>query len=83
VEVDDGHVTVLDRLEGTGIHRAEVFWHLSPGATVQIAFAGGMERRIETGSWCAGFGLRTERPTVIGQWRGRLPANLVTRIRFD
>ena len=83
VEVQDRHVTVNDRLEGAGSHRAEVFWHLNPGARVEIGFEGGVERRIETGSWCAGFGLRTERPTVVGQWQACLPARLVTHIRFD
>jgi uncharacterized heparinase superfamily protein len=83
VEVRDGHVTVNDRLEGTGFHRAEVFWHLSPGARAEIGFEGGMERVIEKGSWCAGFGLRAERPTVMGLWHGYLPASLVTHIRFD
>ena len=83
VEVNDGCVTVNDRFEGDGFHRAEVFWHLSPGATVEIEFEGGVGRRIEKGAWCAGFGLRTERPTVVGLWQGRLPANVVTHIRFN
>ncbi len=36
VDVQDGHVTINDHLEGTGCHRAEVFWHLSPGARAGI-----------------------------------------------
>jgi uncharacterized heparinase superfamily protein len=83
LEVGEDRVTVNDRLEGTGVHRAEVFWHLSPGTRADISFEGGIERRVEKGAWCAGFGLRTERPTVVGVWQGLLPANLVTHIRFD
>jgi hypothetical protein len=74
---------VTDRLEGSGLHRAELFWHVSPGATPEIEFERGIERRLERGTWCAGFNLRIERPTVVGHWQGRLPASLVTHIRLQ
>lgn len=82
VELCDGGVSVTDRLEGSGLHRAEIFWHVSPGSTPEIAFEDGIERRLEHGNWCAGFNLRVERPTIVGLWRGQLPATLVTRIRL-
>lgn len=82
VEVRDGHVTVFDHLEGSGFHRAELFWHLSPVDTPEIKFENGIEPRLERGTWCAGFNLRLERPLVAGQWQGQLPVTLVTHIRM-
>lgn len=83
VDVQAGHVTVIDYLEGAGDHRAEVFWHLSPGAAVNIGFDQRLRHRVDAGFWCAGFGQRIERPTIVGLWEGSLPVNFVTHIHFD
>jgi uncharacterized heparinase superfamily protein len=82
VEICDGQVKVTDRLDGSGVHSAELFWHVSPGANPEIEFENGIERRVERGTWCAGFNSRVERPVVVGRWQGRLPATLVTHIRM-
>lgn len=83
VEVSDGLATVIDRLEGTGFHRAEIFWHLSPDAAPEIRFEDGITQGIERGTWCPGFNLRVERPVVVGRWQGALPVRLVSQIRLE
>jgi len=60
-----------------------VFWHLSPGAAANIGFDERLQHRVDTGFWCAGFGQRIERPTIVGLWEGSLPVNFVTHIHFD
>jgi uncharacterized heparinase superfamily protein len=82
VEISNGKVTVVDRLEGVGHHTAEVFWHPAPGASVEIEFDDFLSRREERGWWCAGFNLRVDRPTIVGVWRGHLPVDLTTHLRF-
>jgi uncharacterized heparinase superfamily protein len=81
VEVEDGLVTVRDWLEGTGVHRAEIFWHPMPGGHVEIVMDEKIARREETSWRCTGFGKRIERPMIVGVWNGSLPAEFITRIR--
>jgi uncharacterized heparinase superfamily protein len=84
VEIENGLVIVRDRLEGRGSHKAEVFWHLAPGAPARIVeFGEGLTRREEKGWWCEGFGRRIERDTVVGEWQGSLPGELFTRLRVS
>jgi uncharacterized heparinase superfamily protein len=82
VDVSNGRVKVADRLEGAGYHTAEIFWHPAVGASVEIEFDNHLNRREERGWWCAGFNRRVDRPTIVGVWRGRLPVNLTTHLRF-
>jgi uncharacterized heparinase superfamily protein len=83
VQMQHGRVTVVDRLEGSGVHGAEIYWHPAVGAVVEIEFENILSRREEQGWWCAGFNRRLERPTIVGVWNGSLPVNLVTHLRFS
>jgi uncharacterized heparinase superfamily protein len=82
VRVSDGNVTVVDRLQGTGRHTAEIFWHPLPDAPVEIEFQNPLARQEERGWWCAGFNQRIERTAIVGTWRGQLPVELTTHLHF-
>lgn len=81
VEVEEGLVIVRDWIEGAGVHQIEMYWHLMPGAAVEVTMDEKITRREEISWRCVGFGQRIERPVVIGAWNGRLPAEFATRIR--
>ena len=83
VEVDNEQLKVDDRLEGTGFHRVEIFWHLAPGANVNVQFGDNIVRLDKTGAWCIEFGRRIERPVVVGLWEGYLPVQLETCLFFN
>jgi uncharacterized heparinase superfamily protein len=82
VDVKRGSVTIIDRIEGSGVHSAEIYWHPAIGAVVEVEFDAILNRREENGWWSEGFNRRMERTSIIGIWSGTLPVELVTRLRF-
>src|SRR5580700_600011 len=82
VNVQHGKVTVVDRLEGSGIHSAEVYWHPAIGADVDIEFGANLNRQEKKSWWCQGFNQRLERRSITGIWRGTLPVDLVSYLHL-
>lgn len=83
VRLRPGRVLVLDELEGQGLHKVEVLFHLGPGQSGQIVALDERLRREEReGEYHREFGLSEAIITVAGIWEGRLPVTFECAIGF-
>ncbi len=82
VEMKEGAVVVRDRFDGHGVHKVELYWHLHPEARVQVEMDSRMARRDEEGTWHPEFGLAVRNRIIVGEWQGRCPVELETRLTW-
>ena len=73
-------VTITDRLEGSGQHTAELFYHLAPGADPKMQLDPKLSRSVVPSAYCTGFNACVPSQTIIGSWSGRCPVHFETRI---
>lgn len=84
-----GSLSIVDELEGGGEHEVAAFFHLAPGAAVDLAESGWEIRlagrsigfqlegegevKVEEGWVSDSYGRRERAPVVVTRWRGALP----------
>jgi len=80
LELQDNCITVRDRLEGSGEHTAEVFFHVAPGASPTIKLDGKLVCRTEPSCYYPSFNVTVPNTTVTGRWTGMCPVEFTTLI---
>jgi uncharacterized heparinase superfamily protein len=73
-------LVVTDRMEGSGMHEIEIFFHLHPDAEVSIDLDQQLSGAVEESAWFPEFNLSIPSKTIIGRWSGQCPVQFTTRI---
>jgi hypothetical protein len=75
-------VTITDRLEGSGHHTAELFFHLAPSADPQFHMDPKLNCSVITSAISTGWNTRVPGRVVIGKWSGQCPVAFSTQIKL-
>jgi uncharacterized heparinase superfamily protein len=83
LELHCGCLAVTDSLEGAGVNRAEIRFHLYPGVDPSVVVMGpGLTRSVEESTFHPQFESSVANQVVVGRWAGALPARFETEIRL-
>ncbi len=82
LELKQHELLICDRIEGSGEHRVEIFFHFHPGADTQISLDHKLRGSIIESHWHPEFNLSIPNKTLVGSWTGSCPVELVTRIHL-
>ena len=80
IELAGDTVILQDWLEGRGQHRAELLFHVAPGAHPRIQLDPRMIREVVASTYRPGFNSAVPNWTVVGHWSGECPVHFTTRI---
>jgi uncharacterized heparinase superfamily protein len=80
VELGSGGLTIIDRMEGQGEHRVELFLHFHPEARARVSLDGKFEASSIESKWYPEFNRSVPNRTLIGAWRGACPIEFVTTV---
>jgi len=83
IDIRDECVQVTDRLEGYGQHKAELFFHIAPGAKPNIDLDSRFCSSVEYSHYSTGWNLRAPSDVWVGRWAGVCPIQFVTKVRLD
>lgn len=78
IEIETNRLVILDSLEGSGHHRAEIFFHFHPEAKPNIQFDFKLGSELRNSSWYSGFNTSIQNRTAIGTWTGKCPVQFKT-----
>jgi uncharacterized heparinase superfamily protein len=73
-------VEVTDSLEGAGLHRIEIFFHIHPGAAPQIHLDPALYRSSCVTTYHPGFNLSVPKTTIVAHYSDKLPAKFKSYI---
>lgn len=82
IDLDGDMVTITDRLEGSGHHTAELFFHLAPSADPQFHMDPKLNCSVITSAISTGWNTRVPGGVVIGKWSGQCPVAFSTQIKL-
>jgi uncharacterized heparinase superfamily protein len=82
VDLNDNVVTITDRLEGSGHHSAELFFHLAPNADPELHIDPKLSCSVITSAFSTGWNTRIPNRVIVGRWSGQCPVELVTRVKL-
>jgi uncharacterized heparinase superfamily protein len=80
IELAPDRLTVTDRLEGSGQHTVETFFHLHPDANLAISLDPKLVRTEQCTSYHPYFEVAVPKRTVAGTWSGICPVEFQTSI---
>ncbi len=80
LKLDEGRLTVTDRIEGRGYHDVELFFYFHPEIRPSIHLDQKLAAREQYSSWHPGFNLSIQNKSVAGTWSGHCPVEFVTSI---
>lgn len=83
IDIRDECVHVTDRLEGYGQHKAELFFHIAPGANPTVELDPCLCSSFGYTHYSTGWNLRVPNDTWVGRWAGVCPMQFTTKIRLD
>jgi len=83
IELTNHSLNITDRLEGSGSHNAEVFFHLAPGADPNVHLDPKLSGSVGYSSYSTGWNLRVPNRVILGRWEGKCPVQFVTKISLD
>ena len=83
IELTHDSLNITDRLEGSGYHKAEVFFHLAPGADPNVHLDPQLCGSVGYSSYSTGWNLLVPNRVILGRWEGKCPVQFVTRISLD
>jgi uncharacterized heparinase superfamily protein len=83
IDLKQHSVLVTDQLEGSGDHKAELFFHLAPAAAPDLQLDPKLDISIEYAPYATGWNMRIRKRVIVGRWNGQCPVEFVTRIDFD
>jgi uncharacterized heparinase superfamily protein len=82
IDLNGNVVTITDRLEGSGHHSAELYFHLAPNADPELYFDPKLSCSVNTSAFSTGWNTRIPNRVIVGRWSGQCPVELVTRVKL-
>ncbi|HEX4750163.1 MAG TPA: alginate lyase family protein [Bryobacteraceae bacterium] len=82
VDLGNRQLIITDRIEGSGSHRVELFFHLHPEASPTVVLDEKLERSLIASYWHPEFGRSIPNSTLVGTWKGPCPVEFVTAIHL-
>jgi uncharacterized heparinase superfamily protein len=82
IDLNGDVVTITDRIEGSGHHSVELFFHLAPGADPELHMDPKLSCSVITSAFSTGWNTRIPNRVVLGKWSGQCPVELVTRVKL-
>jgi uncharacterized heparinase superfamily protein len=82
LELKPDRLVIMDSIEAKRQHTIEIFFHLHPGAQVDVEMDSRLMRREELSAWHPGFNISIPNKTIIGRWRGCCPAFFTSTVYF-
>lgn len=82
IELGENRLTITDSFEGRGDHEIDLFFHLYPGASVDIRLDPRLRRAVEMTHFHPQFEQAIANRTVTGRYRGACPVIFRTEIRL-
>lgn len=80
LELRDDGLVVTDILEGRGVHEIELFFHLFPGAWVEVRLDPRLMYSVENTSFYPQFEQAVPNRTIVGRYHGPCPVSFQTEI---
>ncbi len=82
IDLNGDVVTITDRIEGSGRHSVELFFHLAPGADPELHMDPKLSCSAIASALSTGWNTRTPNRVVLGRWYGQCPVQMVTRVKL-
>jgi uncharacterized heparinase superfamily protein len=74
VEFTEGGLLISDALEGSGVHDADIYFHIHPAAQVDVRLDERLTRTLcEQGTWHPEFNVSVPNRRILGHYRGPIP----------
>ena len=82
LDLNNHELVIHDRIEGTGYHNIEEFFHFHPDVKPNTRLDEKLVQTIEASSWHPEFNTGVRNETVIGTWAGQCPVQFTTILPF-
>jgi uncharacterized heparinase superfamily protein len=82
LELKPHRLVITDSIEAKRQHTIEIFFHLYPGAQVDVKMDSRLKRTEESSTWHPGFNVSIPNTTLIGRWHGSCPAAFTSTVYF-
>jgi hypothetical protein len=83
IELNNDILVITDWVEGSGVHKVDIFFHLAPDAHPVVQLDPKMTRETSSSTWRSRFNTGLPNRTVVGHWSGPCPARFETRIELS